>query len=107
MENPVPHTYSYEAVAAGQTDQLLGTVGKKGQLLERLILTVSAAATSAVSIKDGSGSSAIPILAANTPIGVYTVELRMRAAVTANPGWFVTTAAGVTAIGVGNFGQTV
>lgn len=103
MENPVPHTFSYGTVAAGATDDRFGTTGAQSDLLERMICTVSAAATSAVSIKDGAAGSAIPILAANTPIGVYVVELRIRAKTSANGGWLVTTAAGVTVIVSGQF----
>lgn len=102
MENPVPHTYEYETVAAGAANQKLGATGARGDLLERLICTVATAATSTVSLQDGN-DAAIPILAANTPIGVYTVVLRMRARDTDTPGWNVTTGAGVSAIAVGQF----
>jgi len=90
---------TYEAVAASQTDQALGTTGAAGDVLEVLVCTVATAATSAVSIKDGSGS-AIPVLAANTPIGVYPVVIGARST---SGAWKVTTAAGVTAIGIGTF----
>ncbi len=102
MYDQAPHSHSYELVTAGQTDQVLGNVGAVGDYLERLICTVSAAATSVVDLQDGSGT-AFPILAANTPIGVYVVELRMRARDPTTPGWKVTTGAGVTAIGIGQF----
>lgn len=90
----------YEAVAAGQTDQVLGPTGKKGDILERVIVTVSAAATGTCSMKDGSGS-AIPLTAANTPIGVYTITIGARSAATG--GWSLTTGAGATAVAVGRF----
>lgn len=89
----------YETVAASQTDQVLGNVGKAGNLLEKLIITVSTAATSTVSIKDGSGS-AISITSANTPIGVYSVDI---GAASAAGAWKVTTGAGASVIAVGNF----
>lgn len=92
----------YEDVAAGQTDQILGPTGRLGDVLERLVICVNTAATSAVSIKDGNGS-AIPITAANTPIGVYSVPIGAVAKNPTTPGWKVTTAAGVTAIGIGRF----
>ena len=97
----VPHT-DYEAVAASQTDQVLGTTGHVGDVLERLICAVATAATSTVSIKDGDGS-AIPILAANAAIGVYSIGIGMRAKNATTPGWKVTTAAGVSVIGIGRF----
>lgn len=88
----------YEAVAAGETDEPLGT-GAIGDRLISLVCTVATAATSAVSIKDG-GGSAIPVLAANTPIGAYTVVINAASAV---GGWSVTTAAGVTVVATGIF----
>lgn len=92
----------YEAVAASQTDQILGPVGAVGNQLAALVCTVATAATSTVSIKDGNGS-AIPILAANTPIGVYTVLVGALCVNPTTPGWKVTTGAGVSVLAVGRF----
>lgn len=89
----------YETVAASQTDQVLGNTGKAGNILEKLVVTVSTAATSAVSIKDGSGS-AIPVIAANTPVGVYSIDI---GAASQAGAWKVTTAAGASVIAVGIF----
>ena len=89
----------YEAVAASQSDQVLGTSGAVGDLLENLIVSVATAATGTCSIKDGSGS-AIVITAANTPIGVYSVKLGAK---TTSGAWKVTTGAGATALAIGNF----
>lgn len=89
----------YEAVAASQTDQVMGTTGATGDYLHRLVITVATAATGTVSIKDG-GGSAIAITAANTPIGVYVVDLGIYSTAGA---WKVTTGAGATAVGIGNF----
>ena len=89
----------YEAVAASQTDQVMGPVGAAGDILERLIVSVATAATGTVSIKDGTGS-AIVITAANTPIGVYTVLLGARST---GGAWKITTGAGATAIAIGKF----
>lgn len=89
----------YETVAASQTDQTLGPVGATGDILDKLIISVATAATGTVSIKDGSGS-AIPITAANTPIGVYTVLIGARST---GGAWKVTTGAGATVLAVGQF----
>ena len=89
----------YETVAASQTDQVMGPVGKSGDILERLVITVATAATGTVSIKDGT-NSAIPITAANTPIGVYAVTIAARSSAGA---WKVTTGAGATVVAVGAF----
>lgn len=89
----------YETVAASQTDQVLGTAGAKGDYLERVVVTVATAATGTCSIKDGSGS-AIPLTAANTPIGVYVVTLQLKSA---SGAWSVSTGAGATAVAIGSF----
>lgn len=102
MEDPVPHSHSYEAVAASQTDQILGPNGRVGDLLERVIVSVNTAATGTCSITDGNGT-AMPLTAANTPIGVYVVDVRARCRNATTPGWKITTGAGATAIGVGSF----
>jgi hypothetical protein len=101
MDN-VPYTYSYEAVAASQTAQVMGATGAVGDLLERVIVTVGTPATGTVSIADGNGS-AIPIMPATTLAGCYVIELRMRARNATTPGWKITTGAGATAIGIGQF----
>lgn len=93
---------SYKAIAVSQSDSLLGSAGKVGDLLERLIVSVATAATGTVSIKDGNGS-AIPITAANTPIGVYTVQVGALCIATTTPGWRVTTGAGATVVAVGRW----
>lgn len=91
----------YEAVAAGQTDQVLGPTGKKGDILERVIVQVATSgATGIASVKDGSGSS-IPLVPASTPVGVYIINLGIRSAATG--GWSLTTGAGATALAIGRF----
>jgi len=97
----VTHT-DYEPVAASQSDQILGPVGHVGDVLERLIVTVATSATGTCSIKDGNGS-AIPITAANTPVGVYSVKVGARCVNATTPGWKVTTGAGASVLAVGRF----
>ena len=92
---------SYETVAASQTDQVLGKDGAAGDYLDSLIITVGTAATAAVSIKDGGGSS-ISIMP-NSPgggIGCYPVPIKAYSK--AGP-WKVTTGAGSTVLAVGSF----
>ena len=93
-----PYAYFYETVAASQTAQLLGTTGAKGDYLHRLIITVTTAATSTVTLIDNATS--IVITAANTPIGVYSVEFN---AASVSGAWKVTTGAGASVIAVGIF----
>lgn len=89
----------YVAIAASQTDSVFGVVGAPGDYLEKLVITVTTAATAAVSIKDGADSS-IPIFP-NFPgggIGVYVVPLDI---VSRSGAWKITTGAGSTVLAVG------
>ena len=92
---------NYNTVAASQTAQaLIGTskAGAKGDIVKRLIVTVATSATGTVALLDNATS--IPITAANTPIGVYIVDLD----VTSKEGaWKITTGAGATVVAVGEF----
>jgi hypothetical protein len=88
----------YETVAASQTAQVLGVTGGVGDTLQRLIITVNTAASSTVALLDGATSYAI--LGANTPIGIYQIEI---GAVSVNGAWKITTGAGATVFAVGNF----
>jgi len=88
----------YETVAASQTAQVLGVTGGAGDTLQRLIITVNTAASSTVALLDGATSYAI--LGANTPIGIYQIEV---GAVSVNGAWKITTGAGATVMAVGNF----
>lgn len=88
----------YETVAASQTAQVLGIAGSVGDFVSRLIITVGTAASSTVALLDSATS--IPIMAANTAIGVYTVELGIRSV---EGPWKITTGAGATVVAVGAF----
>lgn len=89
----------YETVAAGQTGQVLGATGGKGDILDTLIISVATAASGTVSIGDGAAPN-IVITAANTPIGVYVVRLKAKSKV---GDWRVTTGAGATVVAIGTF----
>ena len=88
----------YEHVALSQTGQVLGTTGAVGDYLHRLVITVGTAATSTVSVLDGATSHAL--VRANTPIGVYSIEMNT---FSRNGAWSITTGAGAEVIAVGNF----
>jgi hypothetical protein len=94
------YAVQYETVAASQTDQVMGPTGGAGDYLKRLIVTVATAATGTVVLQDSASGSDIPITAANTPIGVYNVEID---AVSVTGAWLVTTGAGASVIAVGRF----
>ncbi len=91
-------SFTYETVAASQTAQVLGVTGAQGDYLDSLIITVATALTGTVTLLDGSTS--ITITAASTPIGVYVIPFGVRS--TTGP-WKITTGAGATVIGIGEF----
>lgn len=93
-----PYAYAYETVAASQTAQVLGGTGAIGDYLHRVVISVATAATSTVTLLDGSTS--IVLMAATTPIGVYSVEVN---AASATGPWKITTGAGATVVAVGIF----
>jgi hypothetical protein len=88
----------YEHVAASQTAQVLGTTGAIGDYLHLLVITVSATATSTVSLLDNNTSHVL--VAANSAIGVYSIEINT---FSKNGAWKVTTGAGAEVIAMGNF----
>lgn len=90
---------TYETVAASQTAQVLGLVGNKGDLLERLIIIPATTSPGLVTIRDGSTS--IPIMVAGTTtIAPIVVELNMYSV---SGAWSVTTGTNVSVIAVGKF----
>ena len=91
---------SYETVAASQTGQVLGASGAAGDLLARLVLVVTTAATAAVSILDGATSIQVFPNSPGGGIGTYTIPLDL---VSVNGAWSITTGAGVSVIAVGRF----
>ena len=90
--------FFYETVAVSQTAQVLGVTGATGDYLHRITITVSTAATSTVALLDNATSYSI--LAANTPIGVYSVEINAKSV---SGAWKITTGAGATVLAVGVF----
>jgi hypothetical protein len=90
--------FKYEHVAASQTAQVLGTTGATGDYLHRLIITVTTAATGTVALLDNTTSHTL--VAANTAIGVYSVEVNTKSV---NGAWKITTGAGAEVVAIGNF----
>lgn len=95
-----PYAYQYEHVAASQTNQILGGTGATGDYLHRMIITVSTAATAAVSILDGGNSHLILPNSPGGGIGVYVINIECASA---SGAWGITTGAGVEVIAVGIF----
>ena len=100
VEKGDPYNTKYEAVAASQTDQVMGATGKVGDIFDRLIAIVATSgANGTVAIKDGSGS-AISLVPANAAVGTYVIELGIKST---DGAWKVTTGSAATAIGIGRF----
>jgi hypothetical protein len=94
----------YETIAASQSDQILGPVGHKGDILERLIIVPATTGAGTVSIKDGNGS-AINVFVTGTLADLSPLVIELGAICTAatTPGWKVTTGANVSVIAIGRF----
>ena len=90
--------FKYEHVPASQTAQVLGTTGATGDYLHRLIITVSTSLTGTVALLDNTTSHTL--VAANSAIGVYSVEINTKSV---NGAWKVTTGAGAEVVAIGNF----
>ena len=90
--------FKYEHVPASQTAQVLGSTGATGDYLHRLIITVSTSLTGTVALLDNTTSHTL--VAANTAIGVYSVEINTKSV---NGAWKVTTGAGAEVVAIGNF----
>lgn len=99
MSNPIHN--SYFAVAASQTNKVLGATGAAGDAINRIIIIPATTTPGAVTIKDGSGSS-ITVFAGGTlaDVASFDVELGMRST---GGAWTVTTGANVSIIAIGSF----
>lgn len=105
--NPVtPIAANYEAVAASQTDQIMGATGAVGDILAGVLIVPGTTSPGAVQIKDGNGS-AITIFtggaASVATLHSFFVPIGVSCLATTTPGWKITTGTNVTAIGVGSF----
>lgn len=103
MTAPVK-TY-YVPFAAGQTDANVSGGGAAGDRIDAIIVTVNTAATSVAAIGDGPGGADIPLVPANTPIGVYTLTFGPHGLRSGSAGWVATTGAGVSLLFVGELTQ--
>lgn len=94
---------AYETVAASQTDQVLGTLGAKGDSLDGLLVVPATTSPGAVSIKDGSGS-AVTVFTGGASSVVSLVPFYVPiGAKTTGGAWKVTTGANVSVIATGIF----
>jgi hypothetical protein len=91
---------NYETVAASQTGQILGLVGKVGDFIERLIIVPATTGPGLVTIIDGSTSIPIMVTGGTTTLVPIVVELNMYST---SGVWSVTTGSNVSVIAVGQF----
>ena len=96
-----PYRHQYETVAASQTSQVLGGTGAAGDFLHRIVVNVTATATSAFSLIDGS-TTILSVANSVLANGQYTYEFNMASQ---NGAWKITTGAGVVIVGIGTFTQ--
>ena len=92
---------AYETVAASQTDQVLGAVGRTEDVLVRLIIVPATTSPGAVQIKDGAGSAITVFTGGASSVAdlkPIVIEIGAKSAAGA---WKVTTGANVSVIAVG------
>lgn len=100
----MPGPWEREEVAAGQTDQSLGTNGSTGDYLAFCNCQVNTSgATGTCAIEDGTNTEFDDIISvpASTPVGLHTIRVESQATTAA--GWEVTTGAGATMQCYGRF----
>lgn len=91
----------WETVAASQSDQVCGTTGTRGDVIDKLVIVPATTAAGNVSIKDG-GGSAISVFATGTLSDLRPIVIPLGMKSLAG-GWKVTTGANVSAICIGRF----
>lgn len=90
----------YETVAASQSAQVLGATGATGDYIEGVLCVVATAATSQVTLTDGSTDI---VIFPNNPgpgVGTYPIPLGITSV---SGAWKITTGAGVSVIAMGDF----
>ncbi len=93
--------FDYETVAASQTDQVMGTTGAAGDLVNSVKCVTSAASVGAITIKDGSGA-AITLFNAQSVANDNLNKDNMNW-VSVDGGWKLTTGTNTTCVVAGRF----
>lgn len=92
----------YETVAAGQTAQVIGQTGAKGDLLERVILIPATVSPGVVTLLDDATSIPLFVGGANSFADLKPISIEVRAR-SKNGAWKITTGANISVIAVGQF----
>ncbi len=93
---------AYKAVAASQTDVVLGATGAVGDYLEGVLVIPATTAAGTVSIKDDSGSAITIFTGGGTLVDLKPFYAKVGAKSAAGA-WKVTTGANVSVLAFGNF----
>lgn len=89
----------FETVAAGQTAQVMGTAGAKGDFISGVLVTPAATTIGVVTLLDGATS--IPLVIGGTfTLTPFYIPLNI---FSASGAWSITTGASVTCIVTGSF----
>lgn len=93
----------YQAVAASQVDQMIGSIVGAGQILEHLLVIPATTSPGAVSIKDGTGSAVTVFTGGASSVpSLIPFTIPLNALSTEGP-WKVSTGANVSVVAVGVF----
>lgn len=92
-----------EAVAAGQTDQVLGSTGARGDWLEFLLVVPASTSPGAVTIKDGTDSAITVFVGGASSVSGLTPFAIPVACISETGAWRVSTGANVSVLAVGEF----
>lgn len=93
----------YETVAAGQTAQVLGTVGATGDFISGVLIIPATAAGGVVTLLDGSTSIPLYVGGATTALpNLMPVYVPLNIFSISGP-WKITTGANISCIAMGSF----
>lgn len=90
----------YETVAASQTGQALGTTGKAGDVLQKLVIVPATLAAGSVTLIDNATSISVFVSGTLADLTPIVLDLNMASV---SGAWSVTTGANVSVIAVGQF----
>jgi hypothetical protein len=96
--------HDYEVIAKSQTAQVLGGVGAKGDIVERLVIVPETTAAGTVALIDGTGDGAVStnVFVAGTLTDLHPIVIELGARSIVGK-WYVTTGDNVHVIAVGKF----
>jgi hypothetical protein len=104
IRNPVMRVNpNYETVAAGQTAQVLGTAGAKGDFIAGILVIPATVAGGVVTLIDGATSIPVYVGGATTAlttVAPFYIPLNI---FSASGAWSITTGANISCIAMGSF----